>query len=331
MLRSSRPMSNDDRALLAAAAACAQAPTLELLTPEVARSVAAARGIDFATALIHDRVRRGQNLDSALELAHAAEPDSWAALGKRGVKLAIVPGAFYRSHPHTGAHGRQIQSLAERHGVASEIVPIESFGSLGTNAEILCDWLARSRHRKVILVSLSKGGADVRRAFELGVSGAFDHVEAWVNFSGVTEGVALVDWLLARPIRSWGVRLLFRYHGYDFDVLDELRPSASSPRAWSLPPGMQAIHVVGFPLRRHLSSRLARRGHRRIAPSGPNDGGGILLAEAVHRPGIIYPVWGADHYFQSPECNVTNIVQNVLNLLHARERSVELPAPGSIR
>jgi hypothetical protein len=65
-----------------------------------------------------------------------------------------------------------------------------------------------------------------------------------------------------------------------------------------LPPGLTAVHVVGFPLRRHLSCRWARRGYRRLEPLGPSDGGGILLADAASRPGVVYPVWGADHYLR---------------------------------
>jgi hypothetical protein len=61
---------------------------------------------------------------------------------------------------------------------------------------------------------------------------------------------------------------------------------------------LTAIHVVGFPLREHLSSAWAQRGHARLAVLGPNDGGGILLADAIAREGLVYPVWGADHYLR---------------------------------
>ena len=57
------------------------------------------------------------------------------------------------------------------------------------------------------------------------------------------------------------------------------------------------IHLLGFPLRQHLSNAIASRCHRQLARFGPNDGA-MLLAEACALPGLIYPVWGADHYLR---------------------------------
>jgi hypothetical protein len=62
----------------------------------------------------------------------------------------------------------------------------------------------------------------------------------------------------------------------------------------TLPDHVALISVVGFPLRRHLSTKALRRCHRRLAPRGPNDGL-MLLADACSLPGRVYPVWGADH------------------------------------
>jgi hypothetical protein len=150
----------------------------------------------------------------------------------------------------------------------------------------------------IVLVSLSKGGADVRRAMgDPRTEEAFRAVAAWVSISGMVYGSPLVAWLRARPIRCMGVRLMLRLRGQRFADVDELRhdpPTASFP----LPPHIRAIHILGFPLREHLSDDWARRGHERLAPLGPSDGGGILLADALRLPGEVYPLWGADHYMR---------------------------------
>ena len=65
------------------------------------------------------------------------------------------------------------------------------------------------------------------------------------------------------------------------------------------PPGLRVINVVACPLAEHVGPRIQRR-YRELAPLGPNDGS-TLVADALVRPGFIYPVLGADHYFQTPQ------------------------------
>src|SRR5439155_19556036 len=60
---------------------------------------------------------------------------------------------------------------------------------------------------------------------------------------------------------------------------------------------MQMVSVVGFPLREHMSNGVARRCHHRLMPLGPNDGG-LVLADVCAQPGLLYPLWGADHYLR---------------------------------
>jgi hypothetical protein len=68
--------------------------------------------------------------------------------------------------------------------------------------------------------------------------------------------------------------------------------------------------VIGFPLRHHLTRR-SRRGCRRLARLGLSDGGGILLGEVTRLPGLLYPVWGADHYLDPP-WDIRPLVENLL-------------------
>jgi hypothetical protein len=73
------------------------------------------------------------------------------------------------------------------------------------------------------------------------------------------------------------------------------------------------ITLVGFPLRQHLTSNVLRRACRRIAPLGPSDGL-VLLADACALPGLVYPVWGADHNLR-PAWDIRRLVTALAHYL----------------
>src|SRR5262249_21171787 len=111
-------------------------------------------------------------------------------------------------------------------------------------------------------------------------------------------------------------RLLCAYRGYRFDVFAGLdrRPGGPLYGAFAVPPGLRVVHVVGFPLARHLGGARARRGYRRVAPQGPRDGGGFLLGDVGRLPGTVLPVWGADHYLR-PAWDIDPLIERLLALL----------------
>lgn len=192
-------------------------------------------------------------------------------------------------------------------------VPTRSFGTTAENGHLLADWLLRDRDEgPVVLVSLSKGAADVARALMAPDAGrAFRRVVAWVSLSGILAGTPLVDWLLARRLRTLLVRLLFWLRGLPFAAVRELGHGRPAALVEPLPGGLLLLHVSGFPLARHASNRLAQRGLRRLAPLGPNDGG-ALLADLLTLPGTIYPVWGADHYLRPAGDDLRGLFARIL-------------------
>jgi hypothetical protein len=114
------------------------------------------------------------------------------------------------------------------------------------------------------------------------------------------------------------------YRGLDGSVLRELDHGAGQPLSFdfNVPPWMRVVHVVGLPLSCHLRTKRARRGHRRLAGLGPNDGGGILLGDLCRLPGLIYPVWGADHYLE-PGWDLRPLIRRVL---HVALEGAQIPA-----
>ncbi len=308
---------------------------LELSTSRLAE-IARQEGINFATAVWHDRIQNFGDNGAFIRRVH-----DWRAVeAHTSIDLiGIVPGAFHGQHKHTGADGLRIVDIVSGMAERVEIVPVKSFGTLDENARIILDWLSARQGMRVMLVSLSKGGADVKWALaSQEAPKAFAHVIAWASFSGITQGTPLIGWLRSRPLRSVAFKLLLRLQGHRARALDELRHGPGSPLdGWPhCPDHLQIVHVVGCPLPTHLAHRWASRGYARVAPFGPNDGGGILLADLRSAPGLVFPIWGVDHYLQ-PSWDIAPLLRKVLcaatpvNPAHATRSATRPITPPATR
>jgi hypothetical protein len=289
---------DSDQILLDCARAHPMASQSQMPDPLAWRDLVEAQGIDFATAVQYQRIRLHSRHAQFIDAAESSDPLIPSAEVPR---VVIVPGAFHRQYPRTGADGQIIRGVAADLGWPVERVEVPSLGTMEENAVAIASLLRRLPNGPVILVSLSKGSSDVCAALARPeLADAFANVRKWLNLSGIISGTALIAWLRSRPLRYWGVRTLFALRRQRFAVVHELRREPGAPLCAPiiLPSHLTAIHVVGFPLVRYLSDDWARRGHARLAPLGPNDGGGILLADCEDFPGHVYPAWGADHYLR---------------------------------
>lgn len=309
-----RPVKSED-ALLERARRCSRYSSLAELTEETLRQIAAVEGVDFATALLYDRIRHGPEHGPALDRLFALPHDLPPPSNER-MTVVIVPGGFYVRRPDTGADGQFLMDEFASAGYRAERIPLHSFGRLMTNARIILAWLEAHADGPVILVSLSKGGAEVKLALtQPGADAAFRNVIAWVSLSGLPSGTPLVSRILAsKPLSLLG-RLLFWWRGYDFTALADLERGSRGLLDFEvqLPGHLQAVHVAGFPLRAHLSCRMARKNFRRLVPLGPNDSNS-LLADLCREPGLIVPIWGADHFLR-PACDVPRLMARLLHFL----------------
>ena len=315
-------ISEEDRRLLARAAAFVAAQAAgEALTPESLAALTRAGGLDFATAVLYESLVCAPG-NAAFAGAVRA---TGAAAPLDADLLAVVPGAFHREQRHTGADGARVVAIARQAGCATAVVPTASFGGLAQNAAVLLAWLARRREQRIVLLSLSKGGAEVKTALASPLAaGAFANVGAWVSLGGMVRGTPLIRWLRRRPHRWWVVRGWLWWKGHGARALYDLRhqPAGSGAGEWPpLPPHLRVVHVYGFPLRGHLAHPWAARGYARLAPLGPNDGGGILLADLLGLPGVVCPVWGADHYL-APHWEIAPRLRRII---------VAAAAPGPAR
>jgi hypothetical protein len=303
-------MTRRDRAVLERVARLGAVPPYRELTPGVMQSLAAREGSDVTTALLYTSLRR--------DPAHAGFIEEVESRLRSGgpcgidVKVAVVPGACWVEYPQTGADGGRLLELGSAWGCRVERVPLDSFGSLEENAATLCRWLER-QDEPVALVSLSKGAADVRFALERpDAARAFRQVRAWVSLSGIIHGTALASFFLRHLLPGLFVRFLCWRHGYRLEVLRQIERRSRGPLAPTLrlPGGLPVVHVVGFPLRHHLGRR-GRAGEARARHLGPSDGGGFVLGDVGRLPGLVYPVWGADHYLD-PSRDVRPLIGRII-------------------
>ena len=117
--------------------------------------------------------------------------------------MASCPARITSSRRTPAPTGTAWRPEAQRRGWRCELIGAKSFGSLAENAAVLRQWLADHRDERVVLVSLSKGGAKVKWALhEPHAAETFQNVSAWINVSGILNGSPLVRWLLDRPWRA---------------------------------------------------------------------------------------------------------------------------------
>jgi hypothetical protein len=284
-----------DRRLLEEAASERPELTFERLDRTALARVAAERGVELAAALFYDRVRRSEPHASFVAEIDAIGDDP--PLPQLDGSLLVAPAAFYREHPRYGGDGRLVREVASRFGVESTTIGVASGGSVSDNARTIAEALLRSDGRPLVLVSMSKGAADLRVALE-SLGSRAPSVRAWVQVCGLAAGSPFADAILSSVVRCAATRAYFAYHGANFQAVRELSTAPGAllrgrPRA---PDGCLVVNVVAVPLSHHLTGN-ARRRYALLSRFGPNDGGGLLL-DSVVEPGLIYPVWGTDHYFQ---------------------------------
>src|SRR5262245_19567358 len=100
-----------DRELLARAAIYPGLATTAELNATRLREISHGHGIDFATALLYDRLLRDEGNREFFNVVSSGSTGL-----ADNVSFAIIPGAFYRHHTDTGADGARIVRLIRELG-----------------------------------------------------------------------------------------------------------------------------------------------------------------------------------------------------------------------
>jgi hypothetical protein len=309
-----------DADVLARARAAYPGVEYEHCNGELLGDLSRRHGVDFATTFYFDRIRRAPQNRALVEALDREPPPPIAP--RRG-KVLIVPALFYRERPEIGGDGLVVQRAAREAGLDAEMLPIPSAGTARENAAVLRSLLPDRVTEPTVVVSLSKGAADTRLAFE-SMTTIPEGLRAWVIVSGLVHGTPAIDWLLARWWRRVALQYLLARGGAPTELASEFTTRSALSRRASAPAGLLVVNLIGCPLSHHLTTRFGRMRHRQMAHLGPNDGL-TLLRDAIVEPGLVYPVWGTDHYFKSP--GVPELMRRLIVFLF----SSQLPArePGA--
>lgn len=285
-------------------------------THDVLADVARRYGIDAATLAFHDSIRAApHNRDIVAALDGRSVPLA-PSPARAQAQVLIAPALFYRERPDIGGDGAVVQAAANAAGLHVELLPVASGGTATRNAATIRRLLPASCDRPTVLVSLSKGTADVRLAFE-SMPSLPRGLTAWVNVSGLTHGTPVIDRLTSRWWSRLALRALLARHRAPFELAREFTAAGRSPlnAPARAPRDLLTVNLIACPLSHHLSTRFGRIRHRQMAHLGPNDGL-TLLRDAIVEPGLVYPVLGADHYFRSAE--VPRIIARLLAFLESQ-------------
>ena len=259
-----------------------------------------AQGIDLATAIFYQSIVAASTHGEFVALVdrEAALP---LATPSR-FHLLIVPALYYQELPQYGGDGQAIATIAQACGLRVTVAPLLSKGSLSDNAAILWETLCAMEGEEVLLLSLSVGGGEVRILFaEHAGSPQLDRLVGWINICGLVRGIPLATQLLGNPLRRLHTRTVCKVIGLDFGLVRELDPAHAF---WQgpllLPSRLRVVNLIGVPLHSHVQQRSLFKRYGWMEEMGPNDGMS-LLSDLLVEPGLIYPLWGADHYFRTPQ------------------------------
>ena len=291
---------------------------LESLTAETLQQITKHEGVDFATALLFHRFQNSPKHAELIRRLNSLRRDPSPSSGGLAIraKVVIVPGALYRERPDMGGDGRLVREIAAKFGCETDLIPLASFGSVGTNARFIRHWFEQNLQERIILVSLSKGGADFKMALAASEAPTlYRNVVAWINVCGPLNGSRMANWILASRWRTQLVRVKCRLQRREFQLITDLRHAAHGPLdgSPSVPSSMKMLSLVGFPLQRHMTTPFSRFCHRILAATGPNDGT-TLLSDLNAWPGEVFPAWGMDHYFR-PETEAKILIAVVFRYL----------------
>jgi hypothetical protein len=221
-------------------------------------------------------------------------------------ELHFVPGWFYERSPWTGADFAAQRRLFVELGLTTALIAVNENDAVEANAQIVAQHIRNvSEHRRIILVSTSKGGPETAHALgTLFRDADTQNILAWVNIGGVLLGSPLADMAVTFP-SSLVAKLLFWRDQVD---ASHSVPSLTSEKSAArfaqqrLPPNISVFNFVGVPLSGQVSAS-AREGYALLRRFGPNDGLTPLTHQWAHGGRIVLGV-GLDHFFQDAEVDL---------------------------
>lgn len=294
----------DEVGLLARAAEEASAYKGCIPDRETLQRLVATQGIDLATAIFYQSILASSSSGPFIRAVDAEVAAPLPSMSR--ARVLLVPALYYQELPQYGGDGQAIASIAQACGLPVSIAPLLSKGSLSDNANILWESLyalvRENEEDPVILLSLSVGGGEVRIMFaEHAGSAQLQRLAGWINICGLVKGIPLASQLLRNPLRRLHTKTICKVIGLDFGLVRELDPAHTYWQGTvAMPARLPVVNLLGVPLHSHVQQRSLFKRYEWMQEMGPNDGM-ALLSDLIIESGLTYPLWGADHYFRTPQ------------------------------
>jgi len=297
---------------------------------------------DLATLYFVSRVyqdpinRKAQDAFHAhVATLRAKGPKEVLRIAKRAAPylIAFVPGYAYKRDPTTGADFAQQRRLMTEAGFKNVLIETDELATVDTNAKIVASEILRlnEEHRRIILVSTSKGGTEVALAIgKLLPPERLEGVQAWISIGGLLRGTPSADQALQWP-KSWLVRTALFFTGHRGEVIEDLNTKKRREVFAQLefPERIVTLQYVGVPLSGQIAEYVQGR-YDDLKDLGPNDGL-TLLADELVDGGIVITDIGLDHYYLDPEIDLKTfaLASVVLDLLEGRDRQERHSRPAT--
>jgi hypothetical protein len=288
---------------------------------------------DFATLYFISRLyqdpinRRAQDaFHTYVATLREQGPRAVSRIAKRSAPylIAFVPGYAYKKDPATGADFAQQRRLMTAAGFKNVLIETDELATVDRNAKIVASEILRlsEEHRRIILVSTSKGGTEVALAIgKLLPPERLESLKAWVSIGGLLRGTPSADQALQWP-KSWLVRAAFFFTGHRGEVIEDLNTKKRREVFAQLefPEDTLTLQYVGAPLSGQIAAYVQGR-YDDLKSLGPNDGL-TLLADELIDGGVVITDIGLDHYYLDPEIDLKTFALTavILELLEGRDR-----------
>ena len=270
-------------------------------------------GVNHASVYIKEALSRCSANKSFID-----EIEKSSAISKANFEVIIIPSMFYKQHPEIGGDGAVFKILAERLKIPYRMVPLKPLGSISENSKLIVQTLEECDHSKPKwLLSMSKGAADLKRAFASQLTSECRHsIHGIFNVSGAHGGTILADKRRGKRLGYFIMKNWLRLRGSGKNFLKEFSRQHSFSRSdFMLDDHIEVINLFGIPLLSHLRKPLTSS-YQILSEYGPNDGY-ILTEDCIIPSGKNILFWGADHYLRTPELNLR--VEQCLKWVNQKE------------
>lgn len=211
--------------------------------------------------------------------------------------FVFIPGFFYKSFPFSGADFRKQRELFDKHHISYDFIETGEKESVEKNAAKVYNRLKSldTLHKKIILVSASKGGLETANV--IGLHHDLPNVKAWISVCGILRGCPILDIFNTFP-NNIIAPILFKINKIDpepykdFDSGDRKKDYKNL----KFPEHILIIHYLGVPMASNVNEQIKFR-YKLMKKYGANDGS-CPLTEQLTEKGLVVADPGLDHYLK---------------------------------